>query len=290
MFSHVLVATDLSSVSDHVIACMHGLKPLGAERITLIHALGIRHLEDIARLLAQQAEPKLMQQRKALEEQGFEVDAVMAPGIPSLEINRVAKVKNASLIVIGSHGATLAGEVLLGSVALEVLHHAELPVFIAQMKILEGAAKQCGMICEDFHARVLFATDFSDIADRAFLFVEQIVRGGGGSRVTLLHVQDKSRIQSHLSERLDEFDRIDRERLDRMAVRLKGLGATEVKVELPYGLPKQEIARIAEQGGYSLIVMGTQGRGYFGEVFMGSVAHHVARHTLVPTLLIPPVR
>jgi nucleotide-binding universal stress UspA family protein len=289
MFSTVLVATDLSPASDHVISCLHGMRPLGTTRVILTHALGVRHLEEMVRLLAHQAEPKLRQQKQAVEDQGFEVEAVMAPGIPSMEINRVANEKRASMIVIGSHGATLGREVLLGGVALEVLHRAELPVFIAQLKIFEGVEKPCGMICDDFHTHVLFATDFSDIAERAFTYVEQVVRGGG-RRVTLLHVQDKSRIQGHLSDKLDEFNRIDRERLDRMAVRLKELGATEVGLDLPYGVPKQEIARSAEQGGYSLVVMGTQGRGYFGELFMGSVAHYVARHTLVPTLLIPPLR
>jgi len=136
---------------------------------------------------------------------------------------------------------------------------------------------------------VLFLTDFSDTAERAFNYVEQIVRSGG-RRVTLLHVQDKSRIYGHLEHKLEEFNRIDRERLERMEKRLMELGDAAVSIELPYGLPKQEIVQRAEQGDYSLIVMGTQGRGYFGERFMGSVAYHVARRTVVPTLLIPPLR
>jgi len=40
----------------------------------------------------------------------------------------------------------------------------------------------------------------------------------------------------------------------------------------------------------SLIVMGTQGRGFFGKLLMGSVAYHVARNTGVPTMLVPPLR
>jgi nucleotide-binding universal stress UspA family protein len=289
MFSNVIVASDLSPASDRVISCLHGLRPFGTERIILTHALGIRHLEEMKHQLAPLAEPKLRQQKRALEDQGFAVEIVIAPGIPSWEINRVAKEKQASMIVIGSHGATLAREVLLGSVALEVAHHAEVPVFIAQLKITDEAEGRCEMICDDFNRHVLFPTDFSDIAERAFTYVEQIVRGGG-RRVALLHVQDKSRIYGHLKDKLDEFNRIDRERLERMEHRLGELGATEVGIELPYGAPKQEIVQRAEQGDYSLTVMGTQGRGYFGEMFVGSVACHVARRTVVPTLLIPPLR
>ena len=289
MFSHVLIASDLSPASDHVLTCMHGLRPLGTTHVTLVHALGIRHLEEMAHLLALQAEPKLHQQMQSLRNQGFEVDVVMAPGIPSLEINRIAKEKHASMVVIGSHGATLGREVLLGSVALEVLHKAVIPVFIAQLEIFEGAEQGCGMICRDFHSNVLFPTDFSENSEHAFTYLEEVVRRGG-RRITIIHVQDLNKIRGHLEDKLQEFDRIDRDRIERMAVRLKALGATEVRIEIPYGNPKQEIVQSAERGVYSLIVMGTQGRGYFGELILGSIAHHVARHTLVPTLLIPPVR
>ncbi len=287
MFKTAIVASDLSPASDRIISCLHGLKPMGTERVILTHALGIRHLEEMKHLLAPSVEPKLCQQKQTLENQGFSVEIVIAPGIPSWEIQRVAKEKQASMIVIGSHGATLAREVLLGSVAQEVAHHAEVPVFIAQLRIAEEAEHRCEMICTDFHDHMLFPTDFSDTAEHAFLYVEDIVRSGG-RRVTLLHVQDKSRIYGDLKDKLDGFNRIDRERLERMEDRLKKLGAAAVSIELPYGLPKQQIVQRAEQGDYSLIVMGTQGRGYFGELFMGSVALHVARRTIVPTLLVPP--
>jgi nucleotide-binding universal stress UspA family protein len=289
MFTTALVATDLSPASDRVIGCLHGLRPLGTEQIILTHALGLRHLDEMRHQLAPLAEPKLRQQQQALEGQGFRVETLIVPGIPSWEINRVAKEKQVSMIVIGSHGATLAREVLLGSVALEVVHRAEVPVFVAQLKINEEAEHHCEMICGDFRDHVLLPTDFSDTAERAFGYVEQIVRSGA-KRVTLLHVQDKGRIYGDLQNKLDEFNRIDGERLQRMKHRLKALGAADVAMEIRYGFPKQEIAELAEQGDFTLIVLGTQGRGYFGELVVGSVAHHVARRTVVPALLVPPVR
>jgi nucleotide-binding universal stress UspA family protein len=289
MFSKAVVASDLSPASDRVLACLRGLRPLGTERIALTHALGIRHLQELRHLLVPHVEPKLFEQKRVLEEQGFAVEVVIATGIAASEINRVAREQRASFIVVGSHGATLARQVFLGSVAVEVIHHAEVPVFIAQLRLTAGPEQRCEMICEDFHKHVLYATDFSDTSERAFTYVEQIVRSGGRS-VTLLHVQDRPRVGGHPEDKLDELNRIDRGRLARMESRLVELGATQVRVELLHGFPKQEIARCAEQGDYSLIVMGTQGRGYFGERFMGSVAYHVARHTVVPTLLVPPMR
>jgi nucleotide-binding universal stress UspA family protein len=42
------------------------------------------------------------------------------------------------------------------------------------------------------------------------------------------------------------------------------------------------------QEDYSMVVMGTQGRGFFGNLLMGSVANYVARNTKVPILFGPP--
>ncbi|GAO01477.1 universal stress protein family protein [Anaeromyxobacter sp. PSR-1] len=75
-----------------------------------------------------------------------------------------------------------------------------------------------------------------------------------------------------------------------MESRLRDLGATIVRIALPYGAPKVEIAQRAEQGFYSLIVMGTQGRGSVGALLLGSVSYHTVHHATVPALLVPPAR
>jgi nucleotide-binding universal stress UspA family protein len=290
MFSRVVVATDLSQASDSVVRCLHGLKPLGALEIILTHALGIRHLEDMKYELARQAEPKLQEQKKLLDDQGFQVTVRIEPGLPAFEINRVAREADASLIVIGSHGATLAREMLLGSVATEVLHQSRHPVFVAQLKIDDTKDQiRCEMLCTDFHRHVLFATDFSDSAEHAFDYVEKIVESGG-RRVTLLHVQDRSRIGGHLRDRLEEFNRIDEERLERMRTRLRELGAEDVRIEIPYGHPVEEIVGRADREGATLIVMGSQGRGALASVLLGGVSHQATRLTSVPVLLVPAIR
>lgn len=289
MFRHALLASDLSPASDRMIACIHGLRALSVSRITLLHALGVRHLEEMAKLLAQGAEPHLARQVEALEAQGFRVDSILAPGAPTQEILRVAHERDASMIVVGSQGASLARDRLLGGVAQEVLHRSEVPVFIARLRYLEGPGPACEMVCQDFLQHVLFATDFSDTADHAFSTLEELVRQGC-RRVTLIHVQDESRIGGHLHDRLEEFNRIDTGRLERLASRLGQLGASDIRIRLPYGFPKREILKEAGLEGYSLILMGSQGRGYFGDILLGSLAHHISRHAPIPTLLIPPVR
>ncbi len=290
MFTTALIATDLSPASGNVLECLSGLRSLGTHRVILLHALGIRHLEELKHLLTPQVEPYLAAQRDAVEAQGFDTTTVVAPGLPVFEVNRVAKEQNASLIVVGSHGSTLAKEVLLGGTATGILHHAELPVLVIRLKIWDqGGHSRCEIACSDFRQHILFCTDFSDTAERAFSYVEKLVESGT-ERVTLLHVQDQTRIEKHLKDHLDEFNQIDRERLERLEASLKQRGNVDVRIELPYGRPIQEILRYTNQGNENLIVMGSQGRGFISEVFLGNVSHQVVRGAPVPVLLVPALR
>lgn len=52
------------------------------------------------------------------------------------------------------------------------------------------------------------------------------------------------------------------------------------------GDPGLEIAQIAGDGGYGLIVMGTHGRGFFKRTVLGSVANKVLASCQVPVLLV----
>jgi nucleotide-binding universal stress UspA family protein len=241
-------------------------------------------------MLAPMVEPRLQAQKALLEAQGFVTRYAIMPGLPGVEVNRAASHEHASIVVIGTRGATLAREVLLGGTALEILHQARTPVLVVAVNIVEGAgAMRCEVACTDFTKHVLYPTDFSDTAERAFTYVERFVESGT-RRVTLLHVQDQVRIGKHLKDRLEEFNRIDQSRLERLKANLEHKGATDVQIEIPFGSPIQEIVRRAKDADDTVIVMGSQGRGLISEVFLGSVSHQVVRQAPVPVLLIPALR
>jgi len=289
MFDKILIATDLSKASDGVLDCARGLIPLGVKSAVLVHALGIQYLEQMRHGMAQFIEPYLKRQQKLLEAQGFQASTELALGPAVVEVNRIAKEQGASLIVVGSHGATLAREIFIGGTALGIVSHASVPVLLVRLKITEaGGETQCETLCDDFREQVLYCTDFSETAERAFPYVEKIV-DAGAKRVTLLHVQDRTRIEKYLSDRLTEFNEIDRRRMQTLRERLEQRGATEVRVEIPYGLPGQEIVRMAREHKYSLIVTGTRGRGFFSEAFLGSVSLQLVRSAPAPVLLVPPL-
>jgi nucleotide-binding universal stress UspA family protein len=239
--------------------------------------------------LARLVEPRLAQQRSELEAHGFKTDARIAVGPPPLEVDRVAKAEKASLVVVGSHGGALAFELPLGSCAHALIHHATLPTLVIRLRMIEkDAPGHCDALCIDLSKRLLFPTDFSDNAERAFAYVGKMAETGV-RHVTLLHVQDRERIAPHLQDRLEEFNAIDRARLDRLATSLRSRSSVTVDVDIVYGSPVQEIVRRANEQADTMIVMGSQGRGRIPETLLGSVSHQVVRLAQAPVLLVPAV-
>lgn len=291
MFKKILIATDLSTASDSVITCMKGFKSLGVEEVILFYALGIRYMDTLKNLIQDTVEPKLLKQQNIIKAEGFNTTLEIAPGIPSEEIKRVAKDKNVSLIIVGSHGESAANHVLfrIGGVTSEILHSHEKPLLLIRTKVSEVSGEKCvSLSCIDFKEKILFATDFSNMAYTAFDYVERLVEDGC-KNVTLLHVQDKSKLEKHSQEKLNEFNRIDTERLEMHKERLIKSGATNVEIIIPFGNPTQEILNESKKG-FTLIVMGSQGRGFINEVFLGSISHNIARNSDTSVLLIPAIR
>ena len=288
MFKKILIATDLSAASQAVVQCATGLRSLGVEECLLLQCMNMREPAAFgAELASCVVEKTLLDQKTVLENSGFRVQTEVAPGYAQVEINRVARERGAALIVIGSHGRTLLGEVLLGGVADAVLHQAATPVLLVRVARGADARVLCAMgaTC-DFTRRVLFATDFSENAADAFETVKDLV-ASGAEAVSLLHIQDRDRIEPHLIDRLDEFNRRDRERLEALQTTLASAGAARVDVQIRLGHPGREILKEVDLGGATLVVMGTQGRSALDEMLLGSVSHYVARRSKAPVLLVP---
>lgn len=108
--------------------------------------------------------------------------------------------------------------------------------------------------------------------------------------VTLLHVQDKTLLSLFLADQLETYDDMDNDRLQNMKYILQEQGKVEVETILSYGSPSVEILNTVHERNVQLIVMGSQGRGFVKELFLGSVSHNIARHSAASVLLIPAKR
>jgi len=289
MFSKALVATDLSEMSDRVIPALKGLRSIGTKEMLLLHCMNMRDVGPFAERLMQLATPALKRQKTMLEQAGFQVEDKIALGLPEIEINRQAVEHQCSLIALGSTGTSMSDEIRLGGVANAVLHSATRPVLLVRLHVqgkdVVSTPEAWSCRCLD---HVLFPTDFSDNAERAFEYVRHLARAGAKT-ITLLHVQDRTKIDPHLKDRLEEFNRVDRERMERLKKELAEDGASQVQIEIVYGLPKAEIIARARPP-VSLVVLGSQGRGFLAELFLGSVSLAVLRHAETPVLVVPALQ
>lgn len=291
MFKNLLIAMDLSPASIRILGlnCMGPLRGAGAESVTLVHVMNVRNVGGLYLSMKNLVEPILKDKEKQLAGMGFQTRLEIPLGDPVQEINRVARETHASVIVAGTHGESLAKDILLGSVVHRLLQAAEKPVLLIPITILEGEGgeKTCDVLCGDFFRHPLFATDFSGPAERAFHYLEHIVAHARPPEVTLFHVQDQARIHPHLIHRLDEFNRIDLERLEGLEKRLVEWGRSIVRKEVEFGRPGPLIMEKIRKGAYSMVVIGSQGRGYMAEAFLGRVANHVVHRSTIPVLVVP---
>lgn len=289
LFDRIVVATDFSPASFAMLRCLGGLQAYGARRCLLLQCMTTQEVGSVTlHYTTAFVDDILAQQKRLLEDQGFDVSARSVPGLALHEIHRVARDEGYSLVVIGSRGHSLVAEPFLGGVATNLIHrYHETPVLVMRV----GADEHGGVVClqatrGNFARHVLFPTDFSENADHAFTYVEQMA--AVACRVTILHAQDVDPLLTRSG--LRELDEIDHARLEQMKRRLEQHGSAAVEIEVRSGSPFIEITRMIPERQVSLVVMGSQGRGFIKELFLGSVSHNVVRHAEAPVLLIPAPR
>ncbi len=142
---------------------------------------------------------------------------------------------------------------------------------------------------------IVFATDFSEHADRAFDTAVALARQNR-ARLTLLHVvtpglpilpgqpapSRKERPDPHaIAEQVRGY--LD----ERYLPRAEGV---EVSVRVRRGYPSVEIVEEIKDAGADLVVLGSQGLSGMGLVILGSVADRVARKAPCSCLIVRPPR
>jgi len=292
VFSRALFPTDFSDYANSVLACLPDLKAAGLREVVLLHVIRSSDVplpetvnRDSLERVRWGAEEHLNIARLALEGQGLRVRTRIEYGSPGAEIARVAQEELVHLIVIGAQGWTAAQELLLGSVANQVLRYATVPVLIEKFEMVrELGHVRCRHVCAQMFERVLHPTDFSACADEAFQVVKRF-KAAGTQEVILLHVQDQRAMGHRPAEQLAEFDREDTARLEKMARALVLFGLTP-RILIRHGVPFQETLKVADEEDVGLIVLGSYGRSAVKELLTGSTFENIARLSRRPVLVV----
>ncbi len=282
MFNKILLCTDLLPASESLVECVGQLKKLGVEEIVLTHVVYVANTPGLEVILEEDSRPVLDRQKDLLEANGFRVTTEMPFGLPAETLVETAEKYNVSLVVMGHHGHGNLTDILLGSVSSKLIHLAHLPVLLIRISVQEG--ENCASICGNIFSNILFPTDFSETAERAMEYLAQIAVETR-SPVTLLHVCDERRLDEGSRQRLEDDSQFVAEA---KRERLISLGVSNAHVEIAFGDAAKEIIVRSNQQEFSLIIMGSQGKGALQAVLHGSVSRQVVTHAGVPVLLIPP--
>ncbi|MFW5876014.1 MAG: universal stress protein [Myxococcota bacterium] len=136
--SRILSPVDFSETSDHALEYAIELaRGLGAE----LHLLHVYQLPmysmpdgallagpDVATRIMDTARESLDALAQRLADRGVTIERHLTEGVPHQEIERVAKDIGADMVVMGTHGRTGLGHLLLGSVAERVVRTVPAPV------------------------------------------------------------------------------------------------------------------------------------------------------------------
>jgi nucleotide-binding universal stress UspA family protein len=119
IFRRVLLPTNFSECAAAALSVTKKLRGAGAREVVLLHVRDTRQKDELDPLdvMCEQME----QIRRELEFFGFAVNSLVVEGNPAKTIDRVARERDASLIVIGSQGRSAAEDVLLESVSGAVI-------------------------------------------------------------------------------------------------------------------------------------------------------------------------
>lgn len=204
-------------------------------------------------------------------------------GAAAQRILEVAREEAADLVVMGTHGRSGLGRLVMGSVADRVVRQATCPVVTVRARPAGAPSRSLARIC--------YATDFSPAA-RAAWAPARMLAELTGAEVDVLHVTLQPVADRHLTPALvgrmalalEEHGRAEVERFLRTA----GLPRERVHVLMGRGVVADQVVHWAGARSADLIVMGTHGWSGLLRWMLGSVAQRVVQTAPCPVLTVGP--
>jgi nucleotide-binding universal stress UspA family protein len=211
-------------------------------------------------------------QRKALE--------------PAAAILEYAREAGVDLLVMGTHGRSGPGRLLLGSVAEEVMRRAPCPVLV--MRQLEDGKNRSVRLVR----HIVVPVDFSLPAQDALLAAGDVALRYG-ARLTLLHVVEEPEWAAAYPDWRAVPPTPHEKVTARVQHKLRGAAAAlppgvHCEIELRGGDPATEIVAFAERTGADLVVMASRGLTGIERLVFGSTAEAVIRAVDAPVMVVHP--
>jgi nucleotide-binding universal stress UspA family protein len=187
------------------------------------------------------------------------------------ELSKIIGEENFDLVVIGTHGRSGVGKLLMGSVAEKIFRHTPGPVLTVGPAV-SGEPESVA----DVHA-ILFPTDFGAESLAALPYAISLAQTQK-ARLYLLHIaKEPGQTETVLKTKLRSLIPPDAEFF------------CQPKVLIEFGPPAEQILALAEELGTDLVVLGVKRSPLFFEPsdhFPQATAYKVVTHALCPVLTV----
>jgi len=275
-----VIATDLSTASESMIQSETGLNCLGRIGVDRIHLVTVVpsnvHSGMPGMGFEKRRKQALRRYSSTVEDAGFDVETHVVRGTPHRRINGIAGSVGADMVLVGSRGKSPLENRVIGSTARNLARTTVVPLLVDR---IERGVDEPEPVRRHLFKRTLFATDFSENAERAFRAFEYLRHAT--DEVTLVHVEspkddtsggdDPQRRLDELVERLDELD-------------------LDARTEVRRGDPADEILAAEEEHNPSTLLLGSRGRSRLRRLLLGSVSEEVVTRATGNVFLVPPPR
>lgn len=264
MYDDVLVATDGSDVADA--ATEQGIALARGPEAT-VHVLSVAPDEESRTLYEEFAAAVADDAREA----GRVARSTVREGRPAGEILAYADEHDVDLIVVGTHGRTGIQQVLVGSVALEVVRDARRPVCTVSPNATIAETVDDVALATDGWSGSAAATDHA-----------LGLAGGADARLHALYAVD---VESDVSDTLAAFEehgaQTTMDVVDQAASR-----DIEATRRVEQGPPHETILAYVDEEDVDVLVMGTESKSTLERLVVGSVSQRVVPNATVPVVTV----
>ncbi|AFO57102.1 MULTISPECIES: universal stress protein [Natrinema] len=276
-----ICATDLSAASEATIeneTCLASLGRIGVEEIHLVTVIPSNVHAGMPGIdFEERREQALARYRRVIDNAGFDTEAHVVRGTPHRRINGIADTIGASLTVVGSRGQSPLENRVIGSTARNLARTTVVPLLVNR---IEREADAPAVVREHLFQRLLYATDFSENADRTFEAFSYLRHAT--QEATLVHVETPT--DPGLPE-----DEDPNARLESLAAQLEDWGI-ETRTVVRQGDPAAEILAAEVEYEPTTILVGSRGRSRLRRLLLGSVSEDIVARADGNVMLVPPNR
>ena len=272
MYDDVLIATDGSDVAAN--AATVGITLARALEAT-VHALSVveeRRGDESARRDRRESNAETVATEAA--EAGCDADSIVRHGRPSTEILTCADEVDADLVVVGTHGRTGVRQLVLGSVALEVIREAHHPVLSVGPDAAwddEDAALSDVCLATDGWSGSAAATEqalsLAAATDASLHVLYAVDVDPDATELRTGFEEHGERTTAEVTDRADE----------------QGL---ETSRTVTQGTAHEVVLDYVDDKSVDLLVMGTESKSNLERLVVGSVSQRVIPNASVPVLTV----